>query len=102
MARKLVELKGISKAYGDNVILEDLNLSVNENEFVTLLGPSGCGKSTALKLICGLEKAEYLMIREKALRNQSLILAAPDGQLRDVPARQLLWENYGEDYHQLL
>lgn len=59
-------------------------------------------KELTEKIICGLEKAEYLMIREKALRNQSLILAAPDGQLRDVPARQLLWENYGEDYHQLL
>ena len=55
MARKLVELKGISKSYGDNVILEDLNLSINENEFVTLLGPSGCGKTTTLRIIGGFE-----------------------------------------------
>lgn len=55
MARKLVELKGICKAYGDNVILDDLNLSINENEFVTLLGPSGCGKTTTLRIIGGFE-----------------------------------------------
>lgn len=55
MARKLVELKNICKSYGDTVILEDLNLSVNENEFVTLLGPSGCGKTTTLRIIGGFE-----------------------------------------------
>lgn len=55
MARKLVELRDICKSYGDNVILEDLNLSINEDEFVTLLGPSGCGKTTTLRIIGGFE-----------------------------------------------
>ncbi len=55
MARKLVELKGIKKAYGDNVILHDLNMAINENEFVTLLGQSGCGKTTTLRIIGGFE-----------------------------------------------
>lgn len=55
MARKLVELKGVSKIYGENVILKDLDLAINENEFVTLLGPSGCGKTTTLRIIGGFE-----------------------------------------------
>lgn len=55
MARTLVELKGIKKAYGDNIILEDFDMSINENEFVTLLGPSGCGKTTSLRIIGGFE-----------------------------------------------
>lgn len=55
MARKILELKGIHKTYGDNVILDNLNLSINENEFVTLLGPSGCGKTTTLRIIAGFE-----------------------------------------------
>ena len=55
MARTLVELKGIKKAYGENVILEDFDMSINENEFVTLLGPSGCGKTTSLRIIGGFE-----------------------------------------------
>ncbi len=55
MARKLIELKDINKTYGSNVILEDLNMAVNENEFVTILGPSGCGKTTTLRIIGGFE-----------------------------------------------
>lgn len=55
MARKLIELKGICKRYGDNEILKDLDMSINENEFVTLLGPSGCGKTTTLRIIGGFE-----------------------------------------------
>ncbi len=55
MARKILELKGIHKSYGDTVILDNLNLSINENEFVTLLGPSGCGKTTTLRIIAGFE-----------------------------------------------
>lgn len=58
MARKILELRGIRKAYGDNVILDDLNLSVNENEFVTFLGPSGCGKTTTLRIIGGFESRQ--------------------------------------------
>ena len=46
MAKKLIDLIGISKSYGDKVILDDLNLYLNENRFLTILGPSGCGKTT--------------------------------------------------------
>lgn len=55
MARKILELKGVRKVYGDNVILDNFNLSINENEFVTFLGPSGCGKTTTLRIIGGFE-----------------------------------------------
>ncbi len=55
MVCKILELKGVKKSYGDNVILEDFNLSINENEFVTFLGPSGCGKTTILRIIGGFE-----------------------------------------------
>ncbi len=58
MARKILELKGIRKSYGDNVILDNLNLSINENEFVTFLGPSGCGKTTTLRIIAGFESMQ--------------------------------------------
>ena len=62
MARKILELKHITKAYGSNVILDDLNLSINENEFVTLLGPSGCGKTTTLRIIAGFETMKSGML----------------------------------------
>ena len=49
MPNKLIDLVNITKSYGDHVVLDDLNLYIRENEFLTLLGPSGCGKTTTLQ-----------------------------------------------------
>ena len=46
-------LNGLSKRYGDTVAVQDLSLSVNRGEFISLLGPSGCGKTTTLQMIAG-------------------------------------------------
>lgn len=53
--KKLIELKNVSKSYDENNVLNDFNLYINENEFITLVGPSGCGKTTLLRLIGGFE-----------------------------------------------
>ncbi len=53
MDRTLISLVDISKKFGDTMVLDELNLTVRENEFVTLLGPSGCGKTTTLRIIGG-------------------------------------------------
>ena len=58
MSTKLIDLQHISKSYGDNLILDDMNLYIRENEFLTLIGPSGCGKTTTLRIIGGFEKAD--------------------------------------------
>jgi len=50
-----IAAKGLWKKYGDNVVLERINISVKAGEFVTLLGTSGCGKSTFLKMLLGME-----------------------------------------------
>ena len=55
MREPLIDLKNITKSYDGQVILDDLSLSIHENEFVTLLGPSGCGKTTTLRIIGGFE-----------------------------------------------
>ncbi len=54
----LIELQGISKSFEDTLVLDDFNLSVAENEFITLLGPSGCGKTTTLRIVGGFEKPD--------------------------------------------
>jgi spermidine/putrescine transport system ATP-binding protein len=58
MGKKLIELKGISKVYDGETVVDNIDLYVNENEFITLLGPSGCGKTTTLRMIGGFEKPD--------------------------------------------
>ncbi len=58
MAQPLIDLINISKTFDDTMVLDELNLSVQENTFVTLLGPSGCGKTTTLRIIGGFEKPD--------------------------------------------
>lgn len=53
-----IVLKGIDKFYGNNHVLKNLNLVVEDGEFMTLLGPSGCGKTTTLRVVAGLEKPQ--------------------------------------------
>ena len=55
---KLLELCNISKSFNKELVLDEFNLYVKRNEFVTLLGPSGCGKTTALRIIGGFEKPD--------------------------------------------
>lgn len=53
MNKVLIDLKNISKSFDGEMILDDLNLYIRENEFLTLLGPSGCGKTTTLRILGG-------------------------------------------------
>ena len=55
MSNKLIDLIDISKSYGMQTVLDELNLYIRENEFLTLLGPSGCGKTTTLRILGGFE-----------------------------------------------
>ena len=57
----LLEIKGVSKQFfadgKEMVALQDINLKIEENEFVCFIGPSGCGKTTLLRIVAGLEEA---------------------------------------------
>ena len=53
---KIVEIEGVNKLYGSNHVVKNLNLSIEEGEFLTLLGSSGCGKTTTLRMIAGFEE----------------------------------------------
>ena len=55
MNKKLIDLQHITKSFDSQMILDDLNLYIRENEFLTLLGPSGCGKTTTLRILGGFE-----------------------------------------------
>ena len=55
---KLIELKGISKSYDGEKVINSMNLYIRDGEFMTFLGPSGCGKTTTLRIIGGFETAD--------------------------------------------
>ncbi len=55
---KLIDLQHITKTFDSNTVLDDMNLYIRENEFLTLLGPSGCGKTTTLRIIGGFENPD--------------------------------------------
>ena len=56
MGNTIIELKNISKNFGEQQVLRGIDLNIYENEFLTLLGPSGCGKTTILRIIGGFEE----------------------------------------------
>lgn len=59
----LIKIEHLKKAYDDNVILKDFNLTVHKGEVIVIIGPSGCGKSTFLRCINGLEPIQGGSIR---------------------------------------
>lgn len=84
-----ITLRGISKRYGDLEVLRDLNLEVNEGEFVTLIGPSGSGKSTLFNILSGLEPATAGLVQVEGFGSKGVFAYMPQ---RDalLPWRNIL------------
>ena len=53
MSKELIRLRDLCMAFDDELVLDNINLYINDSEFLTLLGPSGCGKTTTLRIIGG-------------------------------------------------
>ncbi|MEV6020771.1 MULTISPECIES: ABC transporter ATP-binding protein [unclassified Streptomyces] len=114
--RNGVVTERVVRRFGDRVVLDHLDLTIDEGELVILLGPSGCGKSTLLRLLAGLDRpdggrvevpakravvfqADRLLPWQRVLRNVTLGLHGPDAdqRARDVlaevglPGREKAW-----------
>ena len=74
-----IELTHIDKFYGKNHVLKDLNLTIEDGDFMTLLGPSGCGKTTTLRVVSGLEKPQsgFIHMDDKEIVNAAEAYFAP-------------------------
>lgn len=69
-----LELKGINKSYGNSLIVNNLDLQIQDGEFLTILGPSGCGKTTTLRMIAGFETPDNGQV---LLNNQDITQLPP-------------------------
>ena len=87
-----IELKHIDKYYGKNHILKDVNLTIEDGDFMTLLGPSGCGKTTTLRVVSGLEKPQNgtILMNGKEIVNAAEAHFAPPSE-RDL---NLVFQSY--------
>ena len=70
MSNKLIDIVNVSKSYGENLVLNNLNLYIRENEFLTLLGPSGCGKTS----ICN----DFVVMKNQRPGRITVLLVAED------------------------
>ena len=77
-----IELKHIDKYYGKNHVLKDVNLTIADGDFMTLLGPSGCGKTTTLRVVSGLEKPQggTIHMDDKEIVNAAEAYYAPPSE----------------------
>lgn len=91
MAEHIIELEQVSKHYGETKALQDINLYIRKNEFLTLLGPSGCGKTTMLRVIGGFESVSS----GKIYFNQKVINDVPPNRrpLNTVFQRYALFDH---------
>lgn len=71
----VIEFKGVNKSYGENDVLKDFSIKVEEGEFLVLLGPSGCGKTTILRMINGLltQDSGEIFVKGKNIKQWNLI-----------------------------
>ena len=64
-------IKNLRKSFGDNKVINNFNIKIEDGEFIVLVGPSGCGKSTLLRMISGLENIDdgEIFLDQKLINN---------------------------------
>ncbi len=101
---KIIEIKGLSKSYGKNKVLENLSLEYEPGQFVGLLGPNGCGKTTLIKILTGLIKdysGEVLIDGQKpGVHTKNLIAYLPEKTYLADWMRPVDAINYMADFYE--
>jgi len=78
MTQPLIELKGVSKSFGNNQVLDNVDLTIYRGEALGIIGPSGTGKSTILRVIAGLITPDAGEVYVQGVKREGLIEDSPD------------------------
>ncbi len=91
--KPLIDMRNVSKTFGNVKALQDLQVSIQPGELVTVVGPSGCGKSTLFNILAGLEEPDAGNVLR--FKGQSSVASDLLGQVSFMPQRDLLlpWRN---------
>jgi ATP-binding cassette ChvD family protein len=95
----VIEFKGVSKGYGDHLLIDDLNLTIPPGSIVGVVGPNGAGKTTLLKMVTGAENPDDGSVKV----GQTVLLAYVDQSRETLDPAKTVWEeiSVGEEYLQL-
>jgi energy-dependent translational throttle protein EttA len=88
LGNRVIELQGVSKAFGDKLLIDDLNLSIPPGSIVGVIGPNGAGKTTLLRLITGQEKPDQGQISI----GETVQLAYVDQARDSLDSDKTVWE----------
>ena len=88
-----ITLRGLSKSFAAQPVLQDISLQIAQGEFIAVLGPSGCGKTTLLRLLAGFETADAgeIHVGERCFAGRGIHLPPEDRQLGVVFQSYALW-----------
>jgi ATPase subunit of ABC transporter with duplicated ATPase domains len=93
LGTNVIESKGVSKAYGDKLLYEDLNFNLPQAGIVGIIGPNGAGKTTIFRMIMGEEipdKGEFIV-------GDTAKLAYVDQSHSNIDPEKSIWENFSDD-----
>ena len=95
----VIEFKGVSKGYGDHLLIDDLNLTIPPGSIVGVVGPNGAGKTTLLKMVTGAENPDDGSVKV----GQTVLVAYVDQSRETLDPAKTVWEeiSVGEEYLQL-
>ncbi|EAS19916.1 ABC transporter, ATP-binding component [Flavobacteria bacterium BBFL7] len=92
LGTNVIEAKGVSKAFGDKLLYEDLNFVLPQNGIVGIIGPNGAGKTTIFKMIMGQEQPD----KGSFTVGETVKLAYVDQSHSDIDPDKSIWENFAD------
>ncbi len=98
LGNKVIEAKGVAKAYGDKLLYEDLNFSLPPNGIVGIIGPNGAGKTTIFRMIMGEEKPD----KGEFIVGETSKIAYVDQSHANIDPDKTIWQNFSDEQDMIM